>query len=455
MNIALDVGSAGIYVLDDLTYEMLDFITIPMNKKCSDLIFSRFKDFDREDVQETYSQIYGLYKNGRLFSDEIDYEKFDNLVQNAKIKAMCLHVAHDCNLRCAYCFASTGNFGGARQLMDFETAKAAIDFLIKNSGERKNLEVDFFGGEPLMNFDVVKRIIYYARTLEKKFNKNFRFTVTTNGTLLDDSIIDFINNEMSNVVLSLDGKKTVNDKIRKMADGKSSSYDAAMPKFKKLVKNRTKTFKDYYIRGTFTNKNLNFVDDVLHFYENGFDQISVEPVVSSLEKDYALRHEHLPKIFEQYEILAKKIIQMKQNSSKINFFHFMIDLNQGPCIIKRLRGCGCGTEYLAVDPVGEIYPCHQFVGNEKFKMGNVFSGINNQNLVNLFSKANLINKKECQNCWAKFFCSGGCNANNFNFEGSVFIPYEFSCVVERKRIECAIAIKAAILCENSNMAKTN
>lgn len=446
-NIVLDVNSGGVFVVDDLAYEMLNFIKPPLEKECCAEILQKFKNSNENEVISTYSQLYDLYEQGILFSEEIDFSKFENLLENSKIKAMCLHVAHDCNLRCAYCFASTGNFGGARELMSFETAKAAIDFLVASSGGRRNLEVDFFGGEPLMNFDVVKQTVSYARGLELKSKKNFRFTITTNGTLLDADKINYINQEMSNVVLSLDGRKQVNDNVRKMVQGSLSSYDAAMPKFIELVKRRKKSGprSDYYIRGTFTNMNLNFVEDVLHFYEQGFDQISVEPVVSKPNKSYAIRAEHLSEIFKQYDTLAEKIVQLKQKGSNINFFHFMIDLTQGPCIVKRFRGCGCGAEYVAVAPDGTIFPCHQFVGNEKFKMGNVFEKKLKQELALQFAKVNLVNKSGCKNCWAKFYCSGGCSANSFNFEGNLLKPYEIFCEMEKKRVECAIAIKAALI----------
>lgn len=447
-NIVLDVNSGGVFVVDDLTYNMLDLIKLPMAEECTTELFQQLKQFDKSEVSQTYSQLYELYKKKILFSEEVDVSKFEHLLESSKIKAMCLHVAHDCNLRCAYCFASTGNFGGARELMTIETAKAAINFLVANSGSRKNLEVDFFGGEPLMNFDVVKQTVSYARELESKSGKNFRFTITTNGTLLDDEKINYINQEMSNVVLSLDGRKQINDRVRKMAKGNSSCYDAAMPKFIELVRRRNKSGprSDYYIRGTFTNMNLNFVEDVLHFYDCGFNQISIEPVVSPSSAPYAIRPEHLPTIFEQYEILAKRIVELKQNGSKINFFHFMIDLEQGPCIVKRFRGCGCGAEYVAVAPDGAIFPCHQFVGNDSFKMGNVLeSNEIDYKIKSQFAKSNLAHKNDCLKCWAKFYCSGGCNANNFNFEGKLLKPYGISCEMEKKRVECAIAIKAALI----------
>lgn len=456
LNVVVDVNSGGVFVFHDLAYEMLNFIKLPMVENCSEQILEKFKNHEKNEIFQTYSQIYELYSRKLLFSDNIDCSKFKHLLESSKIKAMCLHVAHDCNLRCEYCFASTGNFGGRRELMSFETAKSAINFLINYSGNRKNLEVDFFGGEPLMNFDIVKKTVCYAKSIEKKHSKNFRFTITTNGTLLDDSKAEYINEVMSNVVLSLDGRKQVNDSVRKMADGKSSCYDIAVSNFVKFVKLREKNnnFPDYYVRGTFTNKNLDFVEDVLHLYDCGFNQISVEPVVSKPFESYAISQEHLNKILEQYDLLAKKIVELKQQKSKINFFHFMVDLKQGPCIVKRFKGCGCGTEYVAVAPDGSVFPCHQFVGNEEFKMGNVFDGHLNESLLKKFGKANLLYKNYCKNCWAKFYCSGGCNANNFQLEGSLLKPNRLFCEMEKKRVECAIAINVVLnLNSNSNSVK--
>lgn len=441
-NIVLDVESGGVYVVDDLTFKMLDKISLPMNKNCPDNLFKEFSKYSIEEIQDSYNEIYSLYESKRLFSDDNVYEKYSTSAEQAPIKAMCLHVAHDCNLRCKYCFASTGDFGGNRELMSLDTAKKSIDFLIKNSGKRKNLEVDFFGGEPLMNFDVVKKTVEYARKEEKKFNKNFRFTITTNGVLLTDDKIKYLNEEMDNVVLSLDGRKKINDRMRPRVNG-DGSYDSILPKFLKLVKERGT--KDYYVRGTFTKHNLDFSDDVLHINDCGFDQISVEPVVCDSNKEYALTEEDLSKICEEYELLANKIVERKKNNSKINFFHFMIDLKQGPCVIKRLRGCGCGNEYVAISPDGCIYPCHQFVGMEEWNMGNVYENNLNADIKNKFSKTTIFDKEKCSDCWAKFYCSGGCNANNYQYAGgNILKPYEISCEMEKKRIECAIMIKAAL-----------
>ena len=359
---------------------------------------------------------------------------------------MCLNIAHDCNLRCKYCFASTGDFGKGRKLMTFETGKKAIDFLLEKSLDRKNLELDFFGGEPLMNFDVVKQIVEYARSREAEYGKKFRFTITTNGVLLDDDKIDFINREMSNVVLSIDGRKEVNDYMRKRVDG-SGCYDKIMPAFKKLVEKRGD--KEYYVRGTFTKNNLDFSNDVFDLYNNGFDQISVEPVVCEASADYAITEKELPAIFKEYERLAERILENEKKGKKFNFFHFMLDLDQGPCAIKRLRGCGCGNDYVAITPDGDIYPCHQFVGIEEFKMGNIDEGTFDTNMKSYFSKTHVYTKPECKKCWAKFYCSGGCNANNYQYAGDVHNAHKLSCQLQKKRLECAIMLKAAHCAEIS------
>ena len=441
-NIVLDVESGGVFVMDDLAFKMLDDLGAPMQKKCPNELFEKFPDYSQEDVKNSYDEIYSLYASNCLFSDgDINADEYERLAENSPVKAMCLNVAHDCNLRCKYCFASTGDFGGGRKLMPLEVAKKAIDFLIENSGKRRNLEVDFFGGEPLLNFDVVKKTVEYAKNSEKSNNKNFRFTITTNGVLLDDEKIEYINHHMNNVVLSLDGRREVNDRVRRRVDG-NGSYDLILPKFLKLVEGRKD--KDYYVRGTFTKYNLDFLKDVLHINDCGFDQISVEPVVCDSNCEYAITEEDLPKIFEQYELLANKIVEKKKAGQKINFFHFMIDLNQGPCLIKRLKGCGCGNEYVAISPEGWIYPCHQFMGVEKWKMGNVVENKLDQKIKKDFSKTTIFHKEECKNCWAKFYCSGGCTANNHQYAGNILKPYKISCQMEKKRIECAIMIKAAL-----------
>ena len=367
------------------------------------------------------------------------------MMVSSPVKAMCLHVAHDCNLRCSYCFASTGDFGEGRKLLDAETGKKAIDFLLVQSKDRRNLELDFFGGEPLMNFGVVKEIVAYARSKEKEYHKNFRFTITTNGMLLNDPVIDYINQEMSNVVLSIDGRKEVNDRVRVRCDG-SGSYDSIVPKYQRLVEKRGQD--QYYVRGTFTKYNLDFAKDVMHLHELGFDQVSVEPVVSDPKLPYALTEADLPRIFEEYETLAKQLIEKRKKGEGFNFFHFMLDLDQGPCAIKRLRGCGCGNEYVAVTPDGDIYPCHQFVGMEEWKMGSVLDNTFDLKKKSYFAKANIYGKEGCKDCWAKFYCSGGCNANNLQYAGDVLRPHKLYCELEKKRLECAIMMKAAMADES-------
>lgn len=439
-NIVLDVNSGAVHVVDDLAYDILEYTDENMSEIIGeDAIKSLSKNYSKNDVLDTYKELYELYEAGQLYAKD-EYKKFASMLINSPIKSMCINISHDCNLRCEYCFAAKGDFGTGRELMSLETAKSAIDFIIKNSGNRYNLEVDFFGGEPLMNFEVVKKTIEYARSIEKKNNKNFRFTITTNGLLLTDDKIDFINKEMSNVVLSLDGRKEINDKLRISSNGKGC-YDLIVPKYQKLVKERGN--KDYYVRGTFTRNNLDFTKDVIEMSELGFDQISIEPVVSEENLDYSIKEKDLPRVFEEYEILAKEIIKRKRNGKCFNFFHFMIDLEQGPCAIKRLRGCSCGNEYVAVTPNGDIYPCHQFVGEEKWKMGNVIENSLNDKIKNEFAKTNIYTKEKCKNCWAKFFCSGGCNANSWQYEGDISKSHSISCELEKKRIECALMIKAA------------
>ena len=441
-NIVLDVNSGAVHVVDDLAYEILDFTDENMSENLSaDIIEKLSEKYEKSDILDTYSELYELYNNGQLYTKD-EYEKFASMMVNSSVKSMCLNISHDCNLRCEYCFAAKGDFGTGRELMPFETAKKAIDFLIEKSGNRHNLEVDFFGGEPLMNFDVVKKTVEYARSIEKEHDKNFRFTITTNGLLLTDDKIDFINREMANVVLSLDGRKEVNDKLRVSPNGRGS-YDVIVPKYQKLVAERGD--KDYYVRGTFTQNNLDFTKDIIKMSDLGFDQLSIEPVVSDTKLDYSIKKEDLPRVFEEYETLAREMIKRKKSGKCFNFFHFMIDLDQGPCAIKRLRGCSCGNEYIAVTPNGDVYPCHQFVGNEQWEMGNVVENSFNEEIKTKFAKTNIYTKEKCKNCWAKFFCSGGCNANSWQYEGDISKSHEISCELEKKRVECAIMIKAATM----------
>lgn len=439
-DIVMDVNSGGVHVVDDVTYDLLDYIEPPMSDKCLEDIKNKLIDkYSKEQIESSYSEILELYKENTLFSEDV-YEKYAKYSVAAPVKAMCLLVSMDCNLRCKYCFASTGDFGLGRKLMSYETGKQAIDYLLENSGDRKNLELDFFGGEPLMNWEVVKKVVLYARSREAEYGKKFRFTVTTNGTLLTEDKIEFINKEMSNVVLSIDGRKEVNDRMRVNVEGKGC-HDQIIENYKKLVDKRGS--KEYYIRGTYTKYNLDFADDVLYFNEQGFDQLSIEPVVCEPEKPYALKEEDLPKIYSEYDRLADAMLKKDKEGKHFNFFHFMIDLDQGPCAIKRLRGCSCGNEYVAITPDGDIYPCHQFVGMDEWKMGNLHEGTFDIKIKEYFAKANIYSKEECKKCWARFYCSGGCNANNYQYAGDIHNAYKMSCKIEQKRLECAIMIKVA------------
>ncbi len=440
-NIVLDVNSGGVHIVDELTYDLLDNVQPPFENKCPERVIEKLMRFySEEEIISCYNEVIELYGDEILFSND-DYEKFAKYSVVSPVKAMCLLVEQDCNLRCEYCFAGTGDYGtGHRMHMDFETGKKALDFLLENSGDRQNLELDFFGGEPLMNFDVVKQLVEYGRSKEKEYNKKFRFTITTNGVLLDEAKMDFINKEISNVVLSVDGRKEVNDRVRKRVDG-SGCYDRIMPAFKQLAKKRG--YENYYVRGTFTKYNPDFANDVYHLYDEGFDQISVEPVIGDPSSPYALTQCDLPKIFSEYELLAKKMLVSEKKGKKFNFFHFMLDLDQGPCAIKRLRGCGSGNEYVAVTPDGDIYPCHQFVGVNEYLMGNLNDGTFNTDMKKEFADAHIYTKEDCRKCWAKFYCSGGCNANNYIYNKDINSPHKLSCEIQKKRLECAIMMKAA------------
>ncbi|MDE6004564.1 MAG: thioether cross-link-forming SCIFF peptide maturase [Oscillospiraceae bacterium] len=451
--IILDVNSGGVHVVDKLTYDLLDYVKPPFENNCPEEILEKLQEnYSIQELQDCYQELKSLYEQKILFSND-EYEKFAKFATSAPVKAMCLHIAHDCNLRCQYCFASTGDFGTGRKLMPVEIGKKAIDFLLEKSENREQLELDFFGGEPLMNFDVVKQVVLYAREQEKKYNKHFRFTITTNGMLLNDENINFINQEMSNVVLSIDGRKCVNDKMRPTPNGKGS-YDVILPKFKKLVAQRDKNL-DYYVRGTFTKYNLDFSDDVFSLYQADFDQISVEPVVADSKYDYAITEEDLPAIFAEYEKLAQRLLEQDRKNQHFNFFHFMIDLNAGPCAIKRLKGCGCGNEYVAITPDGDIYPCHQFVGIEEYKMGNLEDNTFDLDMKEKFAQSHIYNKSKCRDCWAKFYCSGGCNANNYQYQGDILESHELSCELEKKRLECAIMIQAVKMLENQPISESS
>lgn len=437
-NIAVDVNSGAVHVLDQTAYDLLSLLDGPMAEHCPDEVAAKLPQYDRESLNCAWEDLYQLQQQGLLFTDDtyIDPEAAVLMQKDAPVKALCLHVSHDCNLRCKYCFASTGDFGtGHRMTMNVETAKKAIDFVIARSGKRHNIEVDFFGGEPLMAMDTVKATVDYARSLEKEHNKNFRFTITTNGILLDDDTIDYINENMSNAVLSLDGRPEVNDNMRPTVNGKGS-YDVILPKFQKLVAGRGD--KDYYLRGTFTRHNRDFAQDVIHIADQGFRNVSVEPVVGDAKYDYTFKEEDLPGILEEYENLARELL----DRDDINFFHFNVDLTQGPCVIKRMRGCGAGCEYVAITPDGDIYPCHQFVGKEEYKLGNVYDNTFDMDISRKFAGLNIYTRPDCKDCWARFYCSGGCSASNLEVNGDMMIPNRFGCDMQRKRLECAIAMKA-------------
>lgn len=440
-----DVNSGAVHVLDRMSYDLLSLLEKEetMGETCPREIRERLTQYSDQEVDETWEELRSLQEAGLLFSsdDYLDPEAAMELPKQAVVKALCLHVSHDCNLRCRYCFASTGDFGtGHRMTMDFETAKQAIDWVVKKSGKRRNIEVDFFGGEPLMNWDVVKQVVAYAREQEKLHNKNFRFTLTTNGMLIDDEVIEFANKEMHNVVLSLDGRREVHDHLRKDYAG-NGSYDRIVPKFQEFVKKRGD--KNYYMRGTFTHNNVDFTNDLFHMADLGFTELSMEPVVCAPEDPYALTEEDKPILFEQYELLAKEMLKRKKEGRPLTFYHYMLDLEHGPCIYKRISGCGSGTEYMAVTPWGELYPCHQFVGDEKYSMGDIWKGVTNKEVQDEFKCCNAYAREGCKDCWAKLYCSGGCAANAYHATGSITGIYEYGCDLFKKRIECAIMMKVS------------
>ena len=447
VNILMDINSGSVHIVDDAAYALSAVVAPGMTEECpEDILRSLSDSFSEEQIRGAYQELYELEQSGYLFADDDYIDIAAAIPTGAPIKALCLHVSHDCNLRCKYCFASTGDFGmGRRMTMHFDAAHQAIDFVAEPPGSRRNIEVDFFGGEPLMAFDTVKKTVEYARSIEKEKNKKFRFTITTNGILLNDESIDYINENMDNCVLSLDGRREVNDEMRPTPNG-CGSYDVIVPKFKKLVSQRGKD-RDYYVRGTFTSKNLDFSNDVLSIADEGFDQLSVEPVTSEPGTGYDLSEKDLPRIAEEYEKLVDIMQKRRKEGKGFNFFHFMVDLQQGPCVIKRLRGCGAGYEYVAVSPDGDIYPCHQFVGRPEFKLGSIFDGTFDMNISEKFSSLNVCSRAKCRDCWAKFYCSGGCAAANYNMNGNLEDPYEMGCELQKKRLECAIYLKAAEMME--------
>lgn len=439
-NIVLDVNSGSVHVVDELVYDAVALLD--KGKTREEAAAKLQETYQKDEVDEALDECARLQEEGLLFSGDL-YENaiIDYKARKTVVKALCLHIAHDCNLACRYCFAEEGEYHGRRALMSYEVGKKALDFLIANSGARRNLEVDFFGGEPLMNWQVVKDLVKYGREQEKLHDKNFRFTLTTNGVLLNDEIMEFCNREMANVVLSVDGRKEIHDFMRPFRKG-AGSYDLVMPKFKKFAESRGQ--QKYYVRGTFTHHNLDFSNDVLHLAEEGFEQISVEPVVAPESEEYAIQKEDIPQILKEYDKLAAEMVKREREGRGFTFFHFMLDLSGGPCVYKRLSGCGSGTEYLAVTPWGDLYPCHQFVGMEPYLMGNVDEGITKPEIVDEFKRCNVYTKEKCRNCFAKFYCSGGCAANSYNFHGTIHDAYDIGCELQRKRVECAIMIKAAL-----------
>ena len=442
--IVLDTCSGSVHAVDDVAFDVIALYPDHTADEIVTKLLAKYgarPDVTREDLLDCVADVEALKKAGKLFSED----KFENLAIDYKnksnvVKALCLHVAHTCNLSCTYCFAGQGKYKGERALMSFEVGQQAFDFLIAHSGTRHNLEVDFFGGEPLMNFEVVKQLVAYARSIEKEHDKNFRFTFTTNGMLLDEENMDYLNREMSNVVLSLDGRREVHDHFRHDYAGRGS-YDVIVPKFQSLVAKRGG--KRYYIRGTFTHNNVDFTNDIFHMADLGFTELSMEPVVCPPTDPYALTEEDLPKLFEQYEILAKEMLRRKKEGRPFTFYHYMIDLKHGPCIYKRIAGCGSGTEYMAVTPSGDLYPCHQFVGDPKYRLGDVWTGVTNKEVQDEFRACNAYARPECRDCWARLYCSGGCAANAYHATGSVGGVYRYGCELFKKRIECAVMMQVA------------
>ncbi len=448
-NIVIDANSGCVHSVDEVAYDMIGLFEKLDKQTLISTVLEKYADnpaVDAAELEEIYNDIIALKESKQLFSeDEFADFQWDFKKRNSVLKAICLHVAHDCNLACKYCFAGKGEYNGEKALMSYETGKRALDFLVENSGTRHNLEVDFFGGEPLMNFEVVKQLTAYGRSLEKKYNKNFRFTLTTNGILVDDEVIDFCNREMSNVVLSIDGRKCVNDRMRVSRNG-LGSYDIILPKFQKFIEQRGQ--RDYYLRGTYTGFNKDFAADILHLADLGFKELSMEPVVCDPKEEYALHEEDVPALCEQYQLLADEMLRRQREKNGFTFYHYMIDLMGGPCISKRISGCGVGVEYMAVTPTGELYPCHQFVSEEKFLLGNVWDGVQHPEVLDEFKHCNIYAHEECKDCFARLYCSGGCAANAYHSTGSITGVYKLGCELHKKRIECAIMLKVAEQTEN-------
>lgn len=452
-NIVLDSNSGSVHAVDEVAFEVIDKYESRSKEEIILELCVKYPEITADDIEEIFQDIEELKKEGKLFSeDKFKDLQIDIKARPTQLKALCLHIAHDCNMCCKYCFAGKGEYSGDRSLMSFEVGKRALDFLIEQSGSRKNLEVDFFGGEPLLNFDVVKQLVAYARSIEKEKGKNFRFTLTTNGVLLNDEVMEWANKECYNVVLSLDGRKETNDRMRRTRNNKGT-YDLILPKFQKMAKERNQ--QGYYIRGTYTHYNTDFANDILHLADLGFEQLAMEPVVTDPKMDYALQESDIPKLKDQYDLLAKEMCKRNREGKGFTFFHYMIDLEGGPCIYKRISGCGVGTDYMAVTPWGDLYPCHQFVGDEKFLLGNVFDGVKNTDIVNEFKLCNVYSREACQDCFAKLYCSGGCSANAYHTTGKITGTCDMSCELHRKRVENAIMIKIDELFANSENNENN
>lgn len=434
----LDVNTGAVHIVDDLVYDLVD----DNGLRDKEVIINELKDkYDEKEISEAYDEIKQLVDEDMLYTKDMYEDIAHNSMDDRDyIKAVCLNIIHGCNLRCKYCFADEGEYHGHKGVMDIETAKKAIDYVVKRSGPRRNIEIDLFGGEPTLIMDTIKEIIAYARENEKKWNKNIRFTMTTNATLLNDEMMDYMDKEMGNIILSLDGRQEVNDNVRIKVDG-SGSYDDILPNIKKMVAKRNKD-KMFYVRGTFTRANTDFYEDVMAMANEGFREISIEPVVLPDEHPLSLREEDLPTIFENYDKLYDEMARRKREGDEFRFYHFNVDLNGGPCVYKRISGCGAGFEYVAITPQGEVYPCHQFVGKEEYKLGTIDDDSYDKELAKKFKMAHIYNKPKCRDCWARFYCSGGCQANNINFNGDINVPYEIGCKMQKKRIECAIALKA-------------